>query len=86
MALSDEERITRLKVVYERLATKADVENLRGDLNSGLSSVRRDIKCAISSAYADINRRVDRVFWAIIGIGGGLLAVAAAALVRDALA
>lgn len=32
-----------------------------------------------------LNRRIDRVFWAIIGIGGGLLAVAVAALVRTTL-
>ena len=97
MALSNEERIARLEAGYEHLATKADVENLRGDLNSGLSSVRGDLSSGLSSvrgdfktdigaAQADTTRRIDRLFWAVIGIGGGLLAVAAAALVRDALA
>ena len=38
MTMSNEERIARLEAGYEHLATKADVENLRGDLNSGLSS------------------------------------------------
>ncbi len=107
MTMSNEERIARLEGGYEHLATKADVENLRGelnaglssvrgdlnaglssvrgDLNSGLSAVRTDFKSDISAAQVDTNRRIDRVFWAIIGIGGGLLAAAIAALVRDAL-
>ncbi len=75
MAISNEERIARLEGGYEHLATKADVENLRAELKSD-----------ISAAQADTNRRIDRLFWAVIGIGGGLLAVAAAALIRDALA
>ncbi len=97
MAISNEERLARLEGGYEHLATKADVENLRGDLNSGLSSVqgdlnaglsavRTDFKSDIAAAQVDTNRRIDRVFWAIIGIGGGLLAAAIAALIRDALA
>ena len=43
MTMSNEERIARLEAGYEHLATKADVENLRGDLNSGLSSVRGEL-------------------------------------------
>ena len=97
LTMSNEERIARLEAGYEHLATKADVENLRGDLNAGLSSVRGDLNSGLSSvrgdfksdigvAQADTTRRIDRLFWAVIGIGGGLLAVAAAALVRDALA
>ena len=86
MTPSNEERIARLEAGFEHLATKADVENLRGDLNSGLSSVRSDFKSDLASAQADTNRRIDRLFWAVIGIGGGLLAVAAAALIRDAMA
>ena len=96
MTMSNEERIARLEAGYEHLATKADVENLRGDLNSGLSSVRGELNSGLSSvrgdfktdigaAQAETTRRIDRLFWAIVGIGGGLLAVAAAALIRDTL-
>ena len=95
MTMSNEERIARLEGGYEHLATKADVENLRGDLNSGLSSVqgdlntglsavRTDFKSDLAAAQAETNRRIDRVFWAVIGIGGGLLAVVATALIRYA--
>ena len=86
MAISNEERIAHLEGGYEHLATKADVENLRGDFKADLSAVRTDFKADLAAAQADTNRRIDRLFWAVIGIGGGLLAAAAAALVRDALA
>ena len=75
MAGSDEEGIAWLEAGYEHLATKADLENLRADFKSDLAA-----------SQADTNRRIDRLFWAVIGIGGGLLAAAVAALVRDALA
>ena len=76
MALSNEERIARLEAGYEHLATKADV-----------AEVRREIA---TKSYTDIptdqrnnNRGTDWLFWAAVGIGCGLLAVAAAALIRD---
>ena len=75
MAISNEERLARLEAGYEHLATKADVESLRGDF-----------KAYLAANQVDTNRRIDRLFWAVIGIGGGLLAAAAAALIRDALA
>ena len=86
MAISNEERIARLEAGYEHLAMKADVESLRGVFESDLAAVRTDFKADIATAQADTNRRIDRLFWAVIGIGGGLLAAAAAALIRDALA
>ncbi len=75
MVISNEERIARLEAGYEHLATKADLKNLRADFKSDLAA-----------SQADTNRRIDRLFWAAIGIGGCLLAAAVAALVRDALA
>ena len=86
MVMNNEERIARLEAGYEHLATKADVESLRGDLNTGLSAVRTEFKADLGASQAETNRRIDRLFWAVIGIGGGLLAAAAAALIRDALA
>ena len=86
MAVSNEERIARLEGGYEHLATKADVENLRADFKAGLSAVRSDFKDDLASNQADTNRRIDRLSWAVNGIGGGLLAAAAAALIRDAVA
>ena len=82
MAMSNEERIARLEAGYEHLAIKADVSDVRAEL----ADTRADLKADIETAQADTTRRMDRLFWAIIGIGGGLLAVAAAALIRDTLA
>ena len=85
MAISSEERIARLEGGYEHLATRADVETLREDFKTGLSVVRTEFKDDLAAAQLDTNGRIDRLFWAVIGIGGGLLAAAAAALIRDAL-
>ena len=76
MAISNEERIARIEAGYEHLATKADIAEIRGEMAT---------KSDLADAQADTNRRIDRLFWAIIGIGGGILAVAVAALIRDAL-
>ena len=81
MAISNEERIARLEGGYEHLATKADVADVRAEV----ADTRADLKSDIAAAQSDSNRRTDRLFWALIGIGGGLLAAAAAALIRDAL-
>ena len=80
--MSNEERIARLEAGYEHLATKADVESLRADFKSDLAEAQSGWRADL----AETNRRIDRLFWAVIGIGGGLLAVATAALIRDALA
>ena len=76
MAISNEERIARLEGGYEHLATKSDIAEIRGEMAT---------KSDLASAQANTNSRIDRLFWAMIGIGGGLLAAAAAALIRDAL-
>ena len=71
---SIEERVARLEGGYEHLATKADVETLRAELVS-----------AMAAQESRLTQRIDRLFWAVIGVGGGLLAVAVAALLRLAL-
>ena len=81
MAISNEERIARLEGGYEHLATKADIADVRAEV----ADTRADLKSDIATSQTDTNRRIDRLFWAVIGIGGGLLAAAAAALIRDAL-
>jgi hypothetical protein len=85
MALSNEERIARREGGYEHLATKADVESLRADFKADLATVKTEFKDDLASGQVDTNRRIDRLFRAVTGIGGGLLAAAAAALIRDAL-
>ena len=79
-----EERVARLEGGYEHLATKADVESLRADFKADIGAARADFKADLGAVQTDINRRIDRLFWAVLGIGGGLLAAAVAALVRTA--
>jgi len=76
MGIRNEERRARREGGYEQLATKADIAEFRGEMAT---------KSDLAANQADTNRRIDRLFWAVIGIGGGLLAAAAAALIRDAL-
>ncbi len=92
MAISNEERIARLESGYEHLATKADIAEVRADIaevraefKTDIAEVRLDFKSDIAAAQRDTNRRIDRLFWAVIGIGGGLLAAAIAALIRNEL-
>ena len=84
---------TKADLAEVRTDLKSDVAEVRTDLKSDVAGVRTDLadnradfKSDIATAQGETTRRIDRLFWAVIGIGGGLLAVAAAALVRDALA
>jgi hypothetical protein len=64
---------------------KAYMESLRADFKADLATVKTEFKDDLASGQVDTNRRIDRLFRAVTGIGGGLLAAAAAALIRDAL-
>ena len=46
-------------------------------------ATKADLAQGLKELEQRVNGRIDRVFWAIIGIGGGLLAAAATALIRD---
>jgi len=78
-----EERVSRLEGGYAHLATKADLAELETRMLTVLSATEGRFHSSLASTQADTNRRIDRVFWAVIGIGGGLLAVAVAALLRS---
>lgn len=78
MALSNEERIARLEAGYEHLATKAEVAEVRREI-----ATKSDTD--VPTGQRNSNRGIDWLFWAAVGIGCGLLAVAAAALILDVL-
>ena len=73
-----EERLATLENEYGNLATKADVEKLRADLIVAMA----DLETRLTGA---ITQRIDRLFLAVIGVGGAVLAVALAALLGIAL-
>ena len=64
MAISNEERIARLEGGHTNTwRRKSDIAEIRGEMAT---------KSDLAAAQADTNRRIDRLFWAVIGIGGGL--------------
>ena len=42
-----EQRLTRLEAVYEHLATKADVADLRAEMKAGIADLRAELKADI---------------------------------------
>ena len=79
MAISNEERIARLESAYEHLATKSDLAAMEARLLTAMMNGQAETNRRIDGC----NGRVDRLFWAAFGIGGALLAVAVAALIRS---
>ena len=81
MAISNEERIARLESGYEHIGYEIGLggngARLLAAMMHGQSETNRRID--------DCNGRIDRVFWAVLGVGGGLLAAAVAALIRSAI-
>ena len=45
------------------------LKDLRGDLDTGL----RDLRGDLDTGLRDVNRRIDRLFYAILGVGGALM-------------
>ena len=78
---SNEERIARLESGYEHLATKSDLAEMEARLLAAMMNGQTENNRRID----DCNGRIDRVFWAVLGVGGGLLAAAVAALIRGAI-
>lgn len=78
-----EERLSRLEGVYEHLATKADIEALRGDFEKAAESLRGDFEKSIESMRGDIGRAEARMLrWAM----GTIIAGAAVLIGIDRLA
>lgn len=78
---SNEERLARLETGYEHLATKQDLVEMESRILSALLEGQANTNQRIDGLSVASNTRVDRVFWAVIGVGGGLLATAVASIV-----
>ena len=80
-----EERVSRLEGGYEHLATKADVESvrvdlerLRADMTAEIGSVRTELKAEIGSVRAELkaeirDTKISTILW-LTGIMAGLTA------------
>ena len=75
---SNEEQVARLESGYEHLATKSDLAEMEARLLAAMMNGQSETNRRMD----DCNGRIDRVFWAVLGVGGGLLAAAVAALAR----
>ena len=96
---SNEERIARLEAAYEHMATKQDMAEMESRILTAISNGQSETNRRIDDTNRRIddtnqridrtseasNARIDRVFWAVLGVGGALLAAVVAALLRDAL-
>ena len=56
------------------------LKDLRGDLDTGLRDLRgdldtglRDLRGDLDTGLREVNRRIDRLFYAILGVGGALM-------------
>ena len=60
----------------------SEMAKTRENFNSEMAKTREDFNSELRSVRSDVNRRIDRLVWVVLGIGGGLLAAVAAALIR----
>lgn len=49
---------------------QAGLQDVRSEMRSGLQDVRSEMQ----SGFQDVHRRIDRLYFAVIGIGGALVA------------
>ncbi len=53
-----EERVSSIEGAYEHLATKADVQELRGDMNAAVEGLRGDMNTAIERLRGDLRTEI----------------------------
>ena len=61
---TSEQRLTRLEAVYEHLATKADIADLRAEMKSGIGDLRSEMKADIGrleSQTANLRAEIYRI-------------------------
>lgn len=49
-----EERVSSIEGAYDHLATKADVQELRGDMNTAVEELRGDMNTAVERLRGDL--------------------------------
>ena len=58
---TSEQRLTRLEAVYEHLATKADIANLRAEMKSGIADLRTEMKSGIGDLRSEMKADIGRL-------------------------
>ena len=75
-----EERTSRLEGGYEHLATKADVERLRGELRADMERNRAEARADIERLRADVSRWILQLGVALISAAGVIAGVVVAVI------
>ena len=73
-----EERVSRLEGGYDHLATKADVERLRGELRADMERNRAEARADIERLRADVSRWILQLGVALISAAGVIAGVVVA--------
>ena len=58
---TDGDRLSRLEGAYEHLATKADLERLRGDLQREMEQMRGDLQREMEQMRGDLQREMEQM-------------------------
>ena len=88
MATADQivDRLARLEESHKYLATKADLESLRGDLRADIETLRGEMETLRGDFRADLARLESHLAWrlngALIGISMALVGLMGAILFR----
>ncbi len=53
-----------------RSEMRSGLQDVRSEMQSGLQDVRSEMQ----SGFQDVHRRIDRLYFAVIGVGGALVA------------
>lgn len=69
-----EQRLTRLEAVYEHLATKADVADLRAELKADIARLHTEMKADYGSLRAEMHRiNATLIRWLVSLMAGALV-------------
>ncbi len=71
--------------VIRLLEGQQKLESSQQQLQQEVRDSQQQLRQEVRVAQADTNRRVDRLLYAVLGVGGGVIALLAAALARGGL-
>ena len=57
--MSTEERLARLEGGYDHVATKAGLENIRGELKAGIEATRGELKAEIETLRGELKADIE---------------------------
>ena len=68
-----EERVSSIEGAYDHLATKADVQELRGDMNTAIERLRGDLRTEMETIRGDLRNDIRTSEVRMIKWGAGMM-------------